>query len=238
MSSSSLLSVFNVTVTYGPIAAVHDVSLDVWSGEVVVLAGANGAGKTSLLRAVAGVTPVAAGRVAFAGTDLTGLPADRIAALGLRMVPEGRRLWPTLTVKEHLEIAWRDVPAARRAALAADLDRLFPRLAERRQQRAGSLSGGEQQMLAIARGLAADPKLLIIDELSLGLAPGVVRQLFDALRQISAAGVTLLIVEQALRQALAIAHRGYVLETGRLVVEGTAAELADNEAVRRAYLTV
>jgi len=233
-----MLAVDGVSVSYGPIAALRDVSLRVDAGEVVLLAGSNGAGKTTMLRAISGTLPLSSGAIMFEGQQISGRPADRIARLGLRHVPEGRRLWPSLSVQDHLDVAWHDVAPARRRALGGMIGDLFPRLTERRRQRAGSLSGGEQQMLAIARGLAADPALLLIDELSLGLAPVVIRQLFDALARVNQAGVALLLVEQTMPQALALARRGYVLETGRLAVEGTAAELAGNEAVRRAYLSV
>ncbi len=236
--SNALLSVSDLSVSYGPIRAVRGVSLEVRRGEIVLLAGANGAGKTTLLRAVSGVAPIASGAIVFDGQPVAGWPAHRVAALGARHVPEGRRVWPQLTVHEHLDLAWHSLPPARRRTLRDQIAALFPRLPERWRQRAGSLSGGEQQMLAIARGLAADPTLLMIDELSLGLAPAVVRQLYDALARINGTGVTLLLVEQVLPQALAIAHRGYVLETGRVVVAGTAEELRASEAVRKAYLTV
>lgn len=233
-----LLSVTNLSVSYGPIRAVSGVSLEIRRGEIILLAGANGAGKTSLLRAVSGVLPVAGGTIVFDGKPMAGWPAHRIAALGLRHVPEGRRVWPQLSVREHLDLAWQPLSAAHRRARRDEIAALFPRLVERWRQHAGSLSGGEQQMLAIARGLAADPKLLMIDELSLGLAPGVVRQLYAALARINTSGITLLIVEQALQQALAIANRGYVLENGRVAVTGTADELRASEAVRKAYLTM
>ncbi len=232
-----LLCVTNLSVSHGPIPALRGVSLDVAAGEVVVLAGANGAGKTTLLSAVAGLLEPAAGRVAFDGRDITGWPAHRVAALGLRYVPEGRRVWPRLSVEDHVALASRSVPRARRRELIDRIVGIFPRLRERWHQLAGTLSGGEQQMLAIARGLAAGPRLLMIDELSLGLAPVVIRAIYAALAEVRRTGVTLLIVEQALPHALALADRGYVLEHGRLVASGSAAALRADETVRKAYLT-
>ncbi len=233
-----MLSIASLTVRYGAIRALDDVSLDVRAGQVVLLAGANGAGKSSLLRACSGIAPAAAGEIRFDGQRITGLTANRIARLGLLHVPEGRRIWPTLTVREHLQLAGHHLPPARRRQLEEEIVALFPRLAERFAQDASRMSGGEQQMVAIARGLAADPKLLMIDELSLGLAPVVVSQLFRALEAINRRGVTLLLVEQALHAALPYAHHGFVLENGRLVVEGTPDELRQSETVRKAYLAV
>ena len=233
-----MLKVEHLSVAYGHISALHDVSLDVPAATISLLAGANGAGKSSLLRACSGLIAPTGGTIAFDGRRVDGLPAHRVAALGMAHVPEGRRIWPTLTVREHLQVASHRVAAARRRVLEEEIVALFPRLAERWTQDAARLSGGEQQMLAIGRGLAADPKLLLIDELSLGLAPVVVSQLFKALQAIHARGVALLLVEQALHQALAYAHHGYVLENGRLVVEGSPEKLRNNEAVRKAYLAV
>jgi branched-chain amino acid transport system ATP-binding protein len=231
-----LLRVVDLSVAYGPIPALASVSLEVQRGEVVVLAGSNGAGKTTLLKAVSGLLPPVCGEVVFGGRRVTGWAAHRVARSGIRYVPEGRHVWPRLSVADHLALAWRALPAARRRDIAAFVVDLFPRLGERWHQLAGSLSGGEQQMLAIARGLAADPALLMIDELSLGLAPRVIHQIYDALARVRRAGLTLLIVEQALPHALALADRGYVLEQGRIVVSGTAETLRASEAVRKAYL--
>jgi branched-chain amino acid transport system ATP-binding protein len=233
-----LLTLHNVSVAYGPIAALTDVSLEVRAGTVSLLAGANGAGKSSLLRACSGLIAPTSGAITFGGESIAGMPAHRVASRGIQHVPEGRRIWPTLTVREHLQLASHHVAPARRRVLEDEIVELFPRLKERWTQDAARMSGGEQQMLAIARGLAADPKLLLIDELSLGLAPVVVSQLFKALQTIHARGVTLLLVEQALHLALPYAHYGFVLENGRLVVEGAPDELRDNEAVRKAYLAV
>ncbi len=231
-----LLRVTNLSVAYGPTPVVDGVSLEVRRGEVVVLAGSNGAGKTTLLQAIAGVLRPVGGAVVFDGRPITGWPAHRVAAHGLRYVPEGRRVWPRLAVDDHLALALHGVPPSRRAPLRDLVLRIFPRLADRGRQLAGTLSGGEQQMLAIARGLAAEPTLLMIDELSLGLAPRVIREIYDALAEVRRTGVTLLIVEQVLPQALALADRGYVLDHGRLVVAGAADALRASEAVQKAYL--
>jgi branched-chain amino acid transport system ATP-binding protein len=233
-----VLHVDRLSASYGPILALEGVSLEVREREVVLLAGANGSGKTTLIRAVAGLVAPAAGTIRFRGERIDGLPAHRVAARGLRVVPEGRLVWPTLTVREHLQIAWHGVAADRRRLIEERISRLFPRLGERWSQAAGTLSGGEQQMLAIARALAGDPSLLLVDELSLGLAPAVVEQLFAAIADINREGVAVLLVEQALRRALEIAGRGYVLETGRLVAQGTAGELRESDVVRKAYLTL
>lgn len=234
----AMLTVSNLTVRYGPIRALSQVSLVVPDGALVLIAGANGAGKTTLLRAISGLVTREAGEVLIDGRPLAGLAAHQIARLGIRHVPEGRHVWPGLTVEEHLQIAWSDIAKSRRSTIKERVAALFPRLIERWRQPAGRMSGGEQQMLAIAVGLAAEPRLLMIDELSLGLAPAVVTQLFAALQQVNREGLTLVLVEQALKQALQIAERGYVLEAGKLVVQGTARELEENEAVRKAYLTM
>jgi branched-chain amino acid transport system ATP-binding protein len=236
--SDALLSVEGLSVAYGHIRALDDVTLHVRAGTISLLAGANGAGKSSLLRACSGLVAPSAGDIRFRGESIAGVPAHRIATLGIQHVPEGRRIWPTLTVREHLQLAWHRVAPPRRRELEDEIVTLFPRLKERWTQDAARMSGGEQQMLAIARGLAADPALLLIDELSLGLAPMVVAQLFGALRTVHARGVTLVLVEQALHQALAHADYGFVLENGRLVVEGTPAALRANPAVQKAYLSV
>jgi branched-chain amino acid transport system ATP-binding protein len=228
----------HVSAAYGHIMALTDVSLEVRAGTISLLAGANGAGKSSLLRACSGLLRPSTGAITFNGESIAGLPAHRIAARGLQHVPEGRRIWPTLTVREHLQLASHHVAVRRRRELEEEILNLFPRLKERWKQDAARMSGGEQQMLAIARGLAADPRLLLIDELSLGLAPVLVSHLFKALQAIHARGVTLLLVEQALHHALPHADYGFVLENGRLVVAGTPDELRNNEAVRKAYLAV
>ena len=224
-------------MAYGPIRAVRDVSLEVAPGEVVALIGANGAGKTTTLRTIAGLLRPAGGSIRFAGAAVAGVRPHRLVRQGLVLVPEGRGILTRLTVLDNLLLgatARRD-----RSEVAADLERAyarFPRLAERRAQSAGTLSGGEQQMLAIARALMARPRLLMLDEPSLGLAPLVVREIFAAIRDLKASGVTILLVEQNARAALEIAERAYVLETGRVALSGPAAELLTSEQVIRAYL--
>jgi branched-chain amino acid transport system ATP-binding protein len=235
---ASALVVERLSASYGAIRALEGVSLDVGDREIVLLAGANGSGKTTLIRAVAGLVAPTDGTIRFRGERIDGLPAHRIAARGLRVVPEGRLVWPSLSVREHLQVAWHEVAPDRRREIEARISRLFPRLADRWSQAAGTLSGGEQQMLAIARALAGDPSLLLVDELSLGLAPAVVGHLFAAIADINREGVAVLLVEQALRRALELASRGYVLETGRLVAHGTADDLRESDVVRRAYLTL
>jgi branched-chain amino acid transport system ATP-binding protein len=230
-----VLEVSGVSVSYGRIRAVQSVSLAVRAGELVALLGANGAGKSTLLRTVAGVRHPERGRIVLDGRDITRLPSHRIARLGLRLVPEGRGLLRRMTVRENLEMG----QYARRRRDAGSLDaalRRFPVLAARREQIAATLSGGEQQMLAIARALVGEPRLLILDEPSLGLAPLVVQEVFDVIRQLKRDGTTILLVEQNARQALAVADRAYIMETGAIVLEGPAAELAAGAEVQRAYL--
>jgi len=232
-----MLRLDGVEAGYGKTQCLKGVSLEVREGEVVALLGANGAGKTTTLMAISGLVPVRRGAVTFQGRALGGLSPAEIVGLGISHVPEGRRMLPRLTVLENLELgAYR---RRDRAALRRDLERLFalfPILAERRRQLAGTLSGGEQQMLAIARGLMARPRLLLLDEPSLGLAPRLVVTIFETIRRINREGVTLLLVEQNAYRALQIAHRGYVLETGRIVLTDTAAQLAKNPQVKAAYL--
>ncbi len=237
MTQSPLLSVRDLVVAYGGITAVDGVSLEVYAGEIVTLIGANGAGKSTLLRAISGLVPAVAGTVSFEGRDLGRVPAHQIVELGIAHVPEGRGIVANLTVLENLRLAtWTRHD---RAALPGDYERvykLFPRLGERRHQLAGSLSGGEQQMLAVGRALMTRGSLMLLDEPSMGLAPRLVRDIFATLRRINAAGTTILLVEQNARQALKIAHRGYVLETGRIVLAGSAEELAADPRVAEAYL--
>ena len=233
----SLLEVRDLEVRYGGIQAVRGISLSVGEGELVSLIGANGAGKTSTLGAIGGLLKPAAGSLRYAGEDLLRLPAHERVARGLALVPEGRGIFPRLTVLENLQMgaySRRD-----RDGIRADLERmlaLFPRLAERRLQLAGTLSGGEQQMLAIARALMSRPRLLLLDEPSMGLAPILVEQIFAIIRQIVSEGVALLLVEQNARQALEIASRAYVMESGGITLSGPAAELAADPRVRAAYL--
>jgi branched-chain amino acid transport system ATP-binding protein len=230
-----VLEVEDLSVSYRTIRAVHGVSFTVRPGEVVALLGANGAGKSTLLRAVAGVLAPQAGRVRFEGTDITGWAAHRVARRGLRLVPEGRGLLARMTVWENLLMGQYATAAGPRGDLDAALER-FPVLRQRRGQIASTLSGGEQQMLAIARALVARPRLLMLDEPSLGLAPRLVRQIFAVVAELKREGVTIVLVEQNARQALGVADRAYILETGQVVLSGPAAELAAGEAVQRAYL--
>ena len=232
-----MLTLDNVNVFYGAIHALRDVSLTVKAGEVVTLIGANGAGKSTTLRAITGLLTPKSGRVWFEGQDIAGLPAHQLVARGIAMSPEGRAVFANLTVLENLEMGaylTRDKRDIRR-----DLDRafaLFPRLQERVGQRAGTLSGGEQQMLAMARALMSRPKLLLLDEPSLGLAPIVCQTIFSTIDEIKAAGTTVLLVEQNASAALKHSDRGYVLETGAVILEGTAAGIASDPRVREAYL--
>jgi branched-chain amino acid transport system ATP-binding protein len=235
--SEPLLSVDGIDVFYGDVQVLYGLSLAVHEGEIVTLLGSNGAGKTTTLRAISGIRPPRAGDIRFRGRSLVKLPAAARAELGISLVPEGRELWPMLTVRENLELgAYR--PRVRRNA-ARNLDRvygLFPRLKERREQLAGSLSGGEQQMCAIGRALMSEPTLLMLDEPSLGLSPLLVEQVMQTVAELHAAGITVLLVEQNLTKALEIAQRGTVIETGRVRLEGTSAELAQNPEIRAAYL--
>ncbi|GLH97085.1 ABC transporter ATP-binding protein [Phytohabitans aurantiacus] len=234
-----LLEIDNLTLRYGRIEALHGISITVGEGEIVALIGANGAGKTTTMRAVSGLRPVATGTVRFAGEDITNLRADLRVIRGICQSPEGRGIFPGMTVLENLDMGAytrRDT-----AGIAADLDRvfgLFPRLAERRKQAGGTLSGGEQQMLAVGRALMARPKLLLLDEPSMGLAPMVIQQIFEIITEINQQGTTILLVEQNAQQALSRAHRAYVLETGKIVQEGTGQELLTDSRVRDAYLGV
>ena len=226
-----------MSVAYGDVRVLHGVSLRVEAREIVSLLGANGAGKTTTLKAISGLLPIAEGAVLFEGRPLTGLSPSRIVERGIAHVPEGRQLFTNMTVEENLEMG--AYLSRARAGQARSRDRvleLFPRLAERRRQVAGTLSGGEQQMVAIARALMSEPRLLILDEPSLGLAPLVVRDIFETIRRISAEGTTVLLVEQNLARALRLSHRGYVLETGRVVLEGRGQDLLANPHTRKAFL--
>jgi branched-chain amino acid transport system ATP-binding protein len=238
VSAEALLELRCVQAGYGAIAALAGVSLAVGEGEIVTLIGANGSGKTTTLMAICGVVPARAGEVLLAGRPIQQLSAARIVGLGVVQVPEGRRIFPRLSVAENLEMGAflrRDPAGVRRDR--DDVFGLFPVLAERRNQPGGTLSGGEQQMLALGRALMAAPRLLLLDEPSLGLAPLVVRQIFEVVGRMNRErGTTILLVEQNAHLALQTAHRGYVLETGRVVLEGSGAELLENPAVRSAYL--
>jgi branched-chain amino acid transport system ATP-binding protein len=232
-----MLQVSGLQVAYGDVQALWGVDFEVPAGRIVALLGANGAGKTTTLRAISGLTRARAGRIRFDGHDLDRLAPHAIVALGLAHIPEGRRLWPGMTVHENLELG--AFPARARPHRQAGLEwvlRLFPRLAERQRQLAGTLSGGEQQMLAIGRALMARPRLLMLDEPSLGLAPLVVAELFGIIRTVNAEGVTVLLVEQNVHQALGIADHGFVLETGRVVTAGPARTLLDDPYIKEAYL--
>jgi branched-chain amino acid transport system ATP-binding protein len=232
-----LLTVESLSVFYGAIQALRDVSLRVEQGEIVTLIGSNGAGKSTTLRTISGLLQPARGSIEFNGKAVSGWPPHRIVQSGLVQVPEGRRIFANLTVDENLQLA--GYTRHDRAAIRKDRDRaldLFPRVRERLQQLAGTLSGGEQQMLAIARALVARPKLLMLDEPSLGLAPQIVRSIFQVVREINREGTTILLVEQNANMALHVAHRAYVIEVGEIRREGAAAELAASEEVRKAYL--
>jgi branched-chain amino acid transport system ATP-binding protein len=234
-----LLELHDVQVFYGRIQAIKSLSFTVGDGEVVTLIGANGAGKTTTLKAISGVRPVAAGRVIFDGRDITRLAPHKRVELGICQAPEGRGIFPGMSVLENLEMGCYTRRERSGATKQQDLDRvftLFPRLAERRPQMGGTLSGGEQQMLAIGRALMARPRLLLLDEPSMGLAPMLIAQIFTIITEINEQGTTILLVEQNAAQALARAHRAYVLETGRIVKEGGGGELLDDEAVQAAYL--
>jgi len=234
-----MLELHGVQAGYGSIQALRDVSLHVAEGEIATLIGANGAGKSTTLMTICGLVAAKAGEILFAGKSLRGMKPHEVVGLGIVQVPEGRRIFPQLSVLENLQLGAylrRDRDGIRR-----DLDHvmeLFPILAQRRQQAGGTLSGGEQQMLAISRALMARPRLLLLDEPSLGLAPLVIRQIFEMLRRINREGTTVFLVEQNANQALKLAHRGYVLENGRVVLNDAAAKLLDNQAVKRAYLGV
>lgn len=232
----SLLAIEDLSVVYGQIEALRGVSLEVGSGEVVAILGANGAGKTTLMRAISGLLPKRRGSIRFEGTDITKAPADRIVSLGVAQSPEGRRVFGTLSVEENLSLGGFTRSAHEIRAGLVSVFKMFPRLDERRRQLAGTLSGGEQQMLAIGRALLAKPKLLLLDEPSLGLAPIVVQGIFRSLKEIAASGVTILIVEQNVRSALKLADRGYVLEVGRIVHADSARNLLASPEVQAAYL--
>jgi branched-chain amino acid transport system ATP-binding protein len=233
----ALLEVDKIECSYGRIRALEGISLKVEEGEIVTLIGANGAGKTTTLRAISGLVRPGKGSIRFAGQDLMRVTPDQIVKLGLGHSPEGRRVFSRMTVRENLELGAFIRNSA--AEIKSDLDRvlaIFPRLQERLSQKAGTLSGGEQQMLAMARALMSRPKLLMLDEPSLGLSPILVQTIFGVIREINAAGTTILLIEQNARQALSIASRGYVLEVGKIAFQDTAANLMASEAVRAAYL--
>ena len=231
-----VLELDDVAVSYGKRRALDGVSLSVSPGEIVTLLGANGAGKSTTLRAVSGLVRAARGRIRFEGRDITEVAADAIVAAGVSHVPEGREIFPEFSVRENLLVGGHTVERSRLGERLEAVCRLFPVLRDRQPQTAGTLSGGEQQMLAIGRALMTRPRLLLLDEPSLGLAPRLAREIFRVIRQINDDGVAVLLVEQNARRALAVAARGYVLETGRLVTSGTSAALAADPRVRTAYL--
>lgn len=236
-STEALLSIQDLHVAYGNIAALRGISIEVREGEIVTLIGANGAGKSTLLRAISGIVPIRSGRITFDSMNLGSIPAHDIVKIGVAHVPEGRGIFANLTVQENLKLStWSRKD---RNNIQRDYQRvfeLFPRLAERQEQLAGTLSGGEQQMLAVGRALMTRGRLVLLDEPSMGLAPLLVQEIFQIVREINATGTTILLVEQNARQALGLAHRGYVLETGVLTGSGTSKELINNPNIKAAYL--
>ena len=232
-----MLEVEKIDVFYGDAQALWDISFKVDKGEIVTLVGSNGSGKSTTLKAISGLVPPSSGEIRLEGARIDHVPAHSIVEMGIAQIPEGRRLWPGLSVLENLELgAYTKGARAVREESLAYVFKLFPRLHERRMQLAGTLSGGEQQMLAIGRGLLSKPKLLILDEPSLGLAPFLVDEVFETIQKINREGTTILLVEQNVNYGLAISNRGYVLETGRIVLSGTGKELLNDEHVKTAYL--
>lgn len=232
-----MLKLDNINLYYGVIHALKNISLEVEQGEIVTLIGANGAGKTSTLRAISGLEPIKSGNITFKGSPLNKVPSNKIVSLGLSHVPEGRRVFPELTVMENLELG--AYLRKDKAGIKQDLEIVFskfPRLKEREKQAAGTLSGGEQQMLAIGRALMNRPEMLLLDEPSMGLAPLVVKDIFDTIVEINKSGTTILLVEQNANMALSIADRAYVLETGNIVLSGDAKELLEDDSIKSAYL--
>ena len=231
-----MLKVNNINVYYGAIHAIKDVSFEVNDGEIVTLIGANGAGKSTTLQTISGLLRSRTGSIEFMGKDIGSVPPDKLVAHGLAQVPEGRRVFLQMTVEENLEMGAFTQP---NSTIAPNMEKVyaqFPRLKERRRQVAGTLSGGEQQMLAMGRALMSNPKLLMLDEPSMGLAPILVEQIFDIIKQLHQMGTTILLVEQNAQMALSVADRGYVLETGRVTLSGPGKELLADEAVKKAYL--
>ena len=230
-----MLKIENLSVSYGGIKALRNISLEVPEGQIVTLIGANGAGKSTTLRSIVGLVKAHEGKIEFNGKDIMHLPTNKIIEQGITLVPEGRRVFPDLTVLENIKIG----AYLRKDDLNDDIEwvySIFPRLKERSWQLAGTLSGGEQQMLAVARALMSHPKLLMMDEPSLGLAPLVIKDIFNVIQEINNQGVTILLIEQNANMALKIAHTAYVLETGNITLSGSGAELLENEAVKEAYL--
>ena len=232
----STLSVKGVTTGYDKVNVLHDVTIDVIPGEITCILGANGAGKTTLIRAILGLTPARAGEIWWDGRNLAGEKTHRIIGSGIACIPEGRKVFPRMTVAENLALgAFLESDAGRIRARLERVYGIFPRLKERAAQLTGTMSGGEQAMVSIGRGLMAEPRLLVIDEPSLGLSPLYVKENFQVIKQINALGITVLLVEQNARQTLAISHHGYVLSQGRVVAQGTAQALSENDEVRSAY---
>ncbi|GAB4015768.1 MAG: ABC transporter ATP-binding protein [Bdellovibrio sp.] len=234
--SDPLLSIKNMHVHYGAIHAIHGIDLEVHAGEIVTLLGSNGAGKTTTLHSISGLTPISSGEILYDGKPIHGLAAHKIVGMGIAQSPEGRLVFPDLTIKENLEMGSY---LRQDENIREDLEymfKLFPRLKEREKQLAGTLSGGEQQMLAIARAYMAKPRVLLLDEPSLGIAPILVQAIFQAIVELNKKGMTILLVEQNAYAALKIAHRGYVLMTGEIAMQGKAADLLSNEEIQKAYL--
>ena len=231
-----MLEIRNLTAHYGHSQVLYDISIDVKSGEFVSIIGANGAGKSTLMKVIMGLVPVSAGSLLFKGKDISKSKPWERAGLKIAYVPEGRRVFGELTVAENLRIGGWVEPPVDLPRRVEHVVSIFPRLGERMNQAARTMSGGEQQMLAIGRALMLEPELLLVDEISMGLMPILVNRCFEVLKQLSEAGTTILLVEQNARKALSVSHRGYVLETGHIVLEGEAAKLRDDDAVRRAYL--
>ena len=232
----SLLKVEDVHVYYGAIHAIKGISFEVNQGEIVTLIGANGAGKSTTLNTVVGLLRPRSGHIEFDGKSIVGFPASKMVSLGMALCPEGRRIFQQMSVRENLEMGGYSRPAAEIQESMDDVFHRFPRLKEREKQVAGTLSGGEQQMLAMGRALMSKPKLLMLDEPSMGLAPILVEQIFDIIKELHGSGVTVLLVEQNAQMALSVADRAYVLETGTISMEGPASELLNNDQVRKAYL--
>ena len=232
-----MLKIDKINVYYGAIHALKGISVDVKEGEIVTLIGANGAGKSTILRTISGLLRTKTGNILFEGNSVASMAAEEIVKKGISQVPEGRRIFANMTVEENLELG--AYIRSDKAGIRKDINKVFerfPRLGERRVQVAGTLSGGEQQMLAIGRGLMSQPRLLLLDEPSMGLAPLLVKEIFSIIKEINASGTTILLVEQNANMALSIAHQAYVLETGRIILSGSAKELAESEEVRKAYL--
>lgn len=234
-----MLKIENISTYYGNIQALKGVSLEINDGEIVTLIGANGAGKTTILKTIDGLLKPKSGKIFLNGLEITGLPAHKVVSKGIVLVPEGRRVFPKLTLEENLQIGAysRSVKKEQMESEINDIYKIFPKLEERKKQYAGTLSGGEQQMLAIGRGLMAKPKVLLLDEPSMGVAPIVVREIFEVIKSINKElGTTIFLVEQNAKMALSVASRGYVIETGNIILDGTSDELKESEKVKKAYL--